>query len=174
MHVFLTGGLQTGKSTAIHRFLAREGIAPGGFRTRWDRPAGRLELTVLRAGAPRAVLTVARAGAGGTRADPDAFDTAAALLLEGDSPAPPLLLMDELGFLERCSPRFQQAVLTLLDAPVPVLGVLRAREDGPFWAPLHRRGDVTLLELTLDNREQMPGRLAALLARNGRERRSSP
>lgn len=162
MNVFLTGALQSGKSTAIDRYLARAGISPGGFRTRWDRPAGRLELYVLQGGGIDP-LTIASATPQGVRPHPGAFDQAARLLLQA-GPAP-LLLMDELGFWESCSPRFQQAVFSLLDAPTPVLGVLRQHRDSPFWGPLSRRPDVQLVPLTLDNRDDLPGRLGALLGR---------
>ena len=47
MHIFLTGPLQSGKSTAIARYLAGRPESPGGFRTRWDRAAGRLALELL-------------------------------------------------------------------------------------------------------------------------------
>ena len=36
MHIFLTGPLQSGKSTAIAHYLVGRPEAPGGFRTRWD------------------------------------------------------------------------------------------------------------------------------------------
>lgn len=44
MHIFLTGPLQSGKSTAIARYLVGRPEAPGGFRTHWDRAGGRLTL----------------------------------------------------------------------------------------------------------------------------------
>ena len=71
--------------------------------------------------------------------------------------------MDELGFLERCSPVFQRAVFTLLDGPAPVLGVLRRHEKSPFWGPVSRRADVRLLPLTVENRAEIPTELARLL-----------
>ena len=74
-----------------------------------------------------------------------------------------LLLMDELGFLERCSPVFQRAVFTLLDGPTPVLGVLRRHAKSPFWGPVSRRADVRLLPLTVENRAEIPTELARLL-----------
>ncbi|UQT47268.1 nucleoside-triphosphatase [Flavonifractor plautii] len=42
--------------------------------------------------------------------------------------------MDELGFLERCSPVFQRAVFTLLDGPTPVLGCCAATQKAPSGA----------------------------------------
>ena len=74
-----------------------------------------------------------------------------------------LVLMDELGFLERCSPVFQRAVFTLLDGPTPVLGVLRRHEKSPFWGPVSRRADVRLLPLTVENRAEIPAELTRLL-----------
>lgn len=160
MHVFLTGALQSGKSTAIDRVLAAQGLTPGGFRTRWNRPAGRLELRLLDGRAPH-TLVAARMTPQGVRADAAAFDQAGRRLLE--CPAGALLVMDELGFLERCSPCFQRAVLALLDGPRPVLGVLRTHPDSVFVPSLSRRGDVRLLPLTAENRDQIPGLLPGLL-----------
>ena len=117
MHIFLTGPLQSGKSTAIAHYLVGRPEAPGGFRTRWDRAGGHLALELL----------------------------------------------DELGFLERCSPVFQRAVFTLLGGPTPVLGVLRRHAKSPFWGPVSRRADVRLLPLTVENRAEIPTELARLL-----------
>ena len=50
MHVFLTGAVQSGKSTAVARYLAGRGEAPAGFLTRWDRSAGVLELDIQETG----------------------------------------------------------------------------------------------------------------------------
>lgn len=73
MHIFLTGPLQSGKSTAIARYLAGRPESPGGFRTRWDRAAGRLALELLETGE---TLTVATMEPHGVRADRAAFDAA--------------------------------------------------------------------------------------------------
>ena len=151
MHIFLTGPLQSGKSTAIARYLVGRPEAPGGFRTHWDRAGGRLTLELLETGE---TLSVATMEPHGVRADRAAFDAAG-----GRS----LLLMDELGFLERCSPVFQRAVFTLLDGPTPVLGVLRRHAKSPFWGPVSRRADVRLLPLTVENRAEIPTELARLL-----------
>lgn len=158
MNVFLTGALQSGKSTAIGRYLAQRGVAPGGFRTRWDRRAGRLDL-FLPGGSPP--LTAAVMTPHGPLPRPAAFDAAARAL--SAAPPAPLLLMDELGYLEACSPLFQSTVFRLLDGPAPVLGVLRPHPRSPFWDPISRRPDVRLVALTPDNREEIPARLAALL-----------
>ena len=58
MHIFLTGPLQSGKSTAIARYLAGRPEAPGGFRTHWDRAGGRLALELLETGETLTVATM--------------------------------------------------------------------------------------------------------------------
>ena len=162
MHVFLTGAVQSGKSTAVARYLAGRREAPAGFLTRWDRSAGVLELEVLDGRAPR-TLAAARMAGGRPVPERAAFDLAGERLLALAGRSRPLLVMDELGFLEACSPRFQEGVFALLDGPAPVVGVLRPHPRSPFWGPLSRRGDVTLLPLTPENREAVPGLLARLL-----------
>ena len=56
MHIFLTGPLQSGKSTAIAHYLVGRPEAPGGFRTRWDRAGGHLALGRALADAVRSLL----------------------------------------------------------------------------------------------------------------------
>ena len=73
MHIFLTGPLQSGKSTAIAHYLVGRPEAPGGFRTRWDRAGGHLALELLETGE---TLSVATMEPHGVRADRAAFDAA--------------------------------------------------------------------------------------------------
>ena len=80
MHIFLTGPLQSGKSTAIARYLAGRPEAPGGFRTHWDRAGGRLTLELLETGE---TLSVATMEPHGVRADRAAFDAAVAARWDG-------------------------------------------------------------------------------------------
>ena len=122
--------------------------------------AGHLALELLETGE---TLSVATMEPHGVRADRAAFDAAGERLLSAPAGRRSLLLMDELGFLERCSPVFQRAVFTLLDGPAPVLGVLRRHEKSPFWGPVSRRADVRLLPLTVENRAEIPAELAHLL-----------
>lgn len=126
--------------------------------TRWDREAGRLDLQLPAVGV---TFTAAVMTPQGPQPDPAAFD-AAAQALKAEAPAP-LLLMDELGYLEACSPLFQRTVFQLLDAATPVLGVLRHHPRSPFWGPVSSRPDVYRLPLTLDNRDELPARIHQLL-----------
>ena len=85
MHIFLTGPLQSGKSTAIARYLVGRPEAPGGFRTHWDRAGGRLTLELLETGE---TLSVATMEPHGVRADRAAFDAAGAAVRPGGAALP--------------------------------------------------------------------------------------
>ena len=157
-HLFLTGRKGVGKSTLARCLLA--GHTPCGFRTVrvtgvLDRPSVHLLPAV--GGVPSAENLLFYCGAYSCERF-DTLGTAALRDRDGD-----VLLMDELGFLERCSPVFQRAVFTLLDGPTPVLGVLRRHAKSPFWGPVSRRADVRLLPLTVENRAEIPTELARLL-----------
>ena len=75
-----------------------------------------------------------------------------------------ILLIDEIGKMECFSPRFVQAVRTVLDGPMPI--VATAALSGPgFIADVKRRPNVELLEVTAQNRDGLPGQLAERISR---------
>jgi len=73
----------------------------------------------------------------------------------------PLLIQDELGFMESNSPEFQAAALRCLDAAVPVLGVIRARST-PFLNLIRNRSDVVILTVCPYNHDETMSRLFEL------------
>lgn len=75
------------------------------------------------------------------------FDDWGPRLLEG----PGLLLMDELGFLERDARRFQEAVLAALQGDQPVLAAVKNRND-PFLQAVRGVPGVRVLYITRENR----------------------
>lgn len=149
---FLTGARQTGKSTAIDRFLQETGLRPGGFRTRFAWEDGQRRLFLSPASAPQDRVLVAWGDAGGMHPIPGAFDRAgpAALARRGE-----ITLLDELGFLEAEEHRFRAAVLSCLEAEDPVLGVLR--QGFPGWTgEVARHRAVEVLTVTEENRDAVP------------------
>ena len=62
----------------------------------------------------------------------------------------------------RSPPASAAAVRAALDSPVPVLGTI-ARSGGALIAEVRRRPDVTLVEVTLENRDGLPARIAGML-----------
>lgn len=69
-----------------------------------------------------------------------------------------LVLMDELGFFEKEAIMFQQKVYKLLEGKTKVLGVIK-KKSNPFLESIKKREDVIIMEVTSDNREEIPKRI---------------
>ena len=156
MNVFLTGNVQAGKSTAIKRFLEKENISPLGFTTHLDRSTGLLTIKIIGKDGDREIK--AAAPIGGSRPVPDieAFDRAGKMLTDMDTSDCDMLIMDELGFMERDAHVFTDAVPAMLDRGIRTVGVLRNKPDGPFWDMLHERDDTVILTVDEENRDDIP------------------
>ena len=70
--------------------------------------------------------------------------------------------MDELGRLEREAAQFCAQVLACLDSGKRVLGVLQAC-DAPLVCAVRAREDVSVIEVTPENREEVLDRLCRAL-----------
>ena len=127
-HLFLTGPIGCGKSTAIASALGSWICQCGGFLTRRYRtphlhftlesPDGRIRETFLdfSAGTPAVTLSV--------------FSEE---YLQGR-----ILVLDEIGGIELLNPEFAAALERVLNSPIPILGVLKG--DGPAGALIAKLG----------------------------------
>ena len=169
MHVFLTGDVQIGKSTAIRRAIAQLGRPVYGFRTFFtDRESAEKSLYMLPAAAERAPgQEDAVVLFSGGRPTPltARFDALGASLLRAAQAHPEgLILMDECGRFEREAYAFQREIARCLAGDIPVLGGVRQGVLG--WTELIRSHPrVTLLTVTAENRDAMPPTIAALIAK---------
>lgn len=171
--LLLTGHPGVGKTTALQRVAVRlREVQPdlriGGFYTEEVRDDsgsrvgfrgetfGRAEEEVF--------VVIARAGASGPRVGKYGVDVAAVdrLAQSLDPEEVDLVLLDEIGKMECHSEAFCEAVVRLLTAPVPVLATV-ARRGGRLIAAVKARPDTTVLEVTRENRDRLPGELVELL-----------
>lgn len=160
-HIFLTGPRQIGKSTALRRFLTDYPGTVRGFLTRWN-PNGET-LHMLDAAAPAGFApdnVIARRTAAGLQPDPAAFDRIGCQLLSGPAD---LLVMDELGFMEREAEAFCEKIWTLLAGSTPVVGVVR-QSGSIFLEQLQQQPNTAIWHVDGENRDLIP----ALLARHYR------
>ncbi len=73
-----------------------------------------------------------------------------------------LLVVDEIGKMELLSHSFRSLVPQILDAPHPVLATVPS--GGPDLVEnIKSRDDVTLLTVTTDNRDHLPGEIREIL-----------
>jgi nucleoside-triphosphatase len=175
-HIFLTGERNVGKSTIIQKYCGTLDFVPGGFLTLPGRPredggdsifimpyaqaadAGDAEA----AGDAALEVAVRKGGCAGVVSYPEAFDRKGAEILRKSRGAA-LIVMDELGFMEREALLFQRAVLDILDGDTPVLGVVKPtvmqksgvmrKIESAFLDAVRAHPSAAVIEVTEENRE---------------------
>lgn len=166
-HIFLTGEIQVGKSTAIRKaleamtYLTRDEI--GGF------------LTVAGNKIPKTPGYVHMIAADGTEACTrenaifyrqflngsrhfdvytEVFEQHGVELLQNTA-GKRLILMDEIGTAEKDCEQFRKQILKTLREDIPVLGVVQIREGG-FLDEIRSHPNVKVITVTKENRNSIP------------------
>ncbi|MDV0443696.1 nucleoside-triphosphatase [Methanorbis rubei] len=155
-HLFLTGDIQVGKSTIISRVLAELDVPVSGFLTVAVPDAeGSSNIFLVDAQDPvcSEKCRLAHRVPGKMPEVREEVFVAIGIPLLQDA-AGPLILMDELGWMESSSYAFQQAVFAVLDEDVPVLGVVRDKRLA-FLNAVRDHHAVEVLVVTRENREEM-------------------
>ncbi len=157
-HIFLTGDIQVGKSTIIRKVIHELGFSHGGFRTSWGDllPDGSADLFLLGMDEPPSLDRIAarRFGSGrGITAFPEIFDSVGSRLI-AEASSSPMIIMDELGFIEKNAAGFQNAVLSALTGSVPILDVFRNMQT-PFLDKVRSHPNVEVIIVTKENREKI-------------------
>lgn len=155
-NLFFTGEIQVGKSTLLGKLLKKSGLRPGGAETGfgpWRAEAER-RLFLYPYGQPdyTAEAVCCRMGPRGKAVLPRVFDARGAALIRAamaDSSVE-VIVLDELGFLEKDALGFRAAVLEALACPKPVWGVLRL--GGGCWRDVDLGRIITV---TRENRDEL-------------------
>lgn len=160
-HLFLTGKKGVGKSTLVRKLLETYQGRLGGFFTvkTQDVVPGLITVHLLRAdrnevpGRENLLFCCGRRDQSAVQQ----FDMlgCAALAI----PSPELWVMDELGPHEEQAAAFCGAVETVLDGPVPVIGVLQ-QADAAFLRRVAAHPRVQVVEVTEENRDDLARRFA--------------
>jgi nucleoside-triphosphatase len=160
-NLFMTGRPGVGKTTLIERVLELLDVTAGGFCTREIREDdARVGFEIADLSGRTGVLAHIdlesgfRAGRYGVnRSDLERIGVPA---IRDAVERADLIVMDEIGRMELCSPAFQHEVERALDSGTPVLGTLQDRTS-PFLDRVRGRPDVTIVRITEDNRDAMVG-----------------
>jgi len=169
--VFVTGRPGCGKTTVIRKTVERVGALAGGFSTEEIRERGRrlgFRVTDLHGGREAVLAHVAhgppRVGKYGV--DVAAFEAVGVAALHDALSRKGCVVIDEIGKMELLSNAFQQVVREVLDSDHPVLGTA-AVSGHPFLNELRRRKNLRFVEVTTQNRDELPDRLLSLLQGTG-------
>jgi nucleoside-triphosphatase len=165
--LLVTGAPGVGKTTLIRAVAEELAGRTGGFVTEEIRERDRrLGFRVCALDGATAVLAHVRdihgPRVGRYRVDVPRFDAVGVAALERAVRDADIIIADEIGKLELCSPRFVQAVESALHSPKPLLGtVLQAPH--PWIDALKRRPGVELYRLSVRNRDDLKDALLARL-----------
>ncbi len=164
MHIFLTGDVQVGKSTVIDKVLSQFGGKVGGFRTAFgaDRNEADRWLYMWDA-AEEPVLDDAHGVVRFIARKPQIFlsrfnEIGGTALRRAQNEQTALILMDECGRFEGAAEYFQAELFAALKGDIPVLGVVRQGYGG-WLDKIRSHPNVTLLTVTEENRDTLPGQI---------------
>lgn len=174
-HIVLQGEKGAGKSTLIRKLAMEIKCTAGGYLTRavmnpetgykdiFMYPAAYIfdqdnQDTIARTNGKRCGITQN----GVKEVYPEVFEEYGTQLIHSASKKQ-LIIMDEIGFMEEKSQRFQKAVLSAFDGNIPVLASVKAKNiSTPFLDAVRSHENVRLIELDETNREEVYEQLRLL------------
>jgi nucleoside-triphosphatase len=169
--ILLTGRPGVGKSTVVQEAVAAIGVDAGGFYTREVRHGERrtgFELVTL--GGVAVPLAQTRPHSftwaqpfGRYSVNLDAIERVAIPAMREAWENKRLVVIDEIGPMELLSGSFHRIVLQILESDVAVLGTLM-KKSHRLADVIRRHPAVTLIEVTLGNREHLPQELVKQFA----------
>lgn len=168
--ILITGPPGAGKTTLIRSLLAALPIQAGGFLTEEIRVGeSRVGFRVCGLDGRTGLLAHVREVRGGPRigryqVDVPGFEAVGVAALEAAVRDAALIVVDEIGKMECCSPRFLPALEIALASPKPLLGSILAASH-PALDELKQRSQVELYRLTPRNRADLEDALRSRLAR---------
>lgn len=165
--LLLTGRPGVGKTTVIRTVVARLRGKAGGFYTEEIREGGRRTgFRLVALDGPTGTLASVnvsgpvRVGKYGVHLHDLEEVGVKALWRAIEQPDLSVVVIDEIGKMELASPAFRKAVRAALDGPKVVLATVMARSHP--WVDELKAGDgVALEEVTVANRQALPGRVLA-------------
>lgn len=164
MRLLLTGNPGIGKTTVIHRVVQNlRGIQCAGFYTEEMRTGGQRQgFKILTLDGREGVL--ASMGGGGARVGRysvhvQEFEAMVLPLIDPERTPADLYVIDEIGKMELLSQKFRKGLVDLLARPSHIMATI-AKRGGGFVDQIKARNDVELIEVTKENRDQLPEAIA--------------
>lgn len=163
--LLLTGRPGIGKTTVIKAVVEELGSQAGGFYTEEIRgPGGRKGFRLITLDGEEAILShvdfrgprYPRVGRYGV--DVETFSQVGVAALRRAMQEGRIVIVDEIGKMELFSGPFKETVLQAISGPYTVVATVMAHPH-PWADALKRLPNITLWELTQENRDRMPGQV---------------
>ena len=163
-NVLLIGMPGVGKTTLIKKFVAKASCPCTGFYTGEIRNAAGqrtgFSVTHIDGSAEDTFASIdftTKQRVGKYSVNIARFEQVALPAISGSNPDQ-LIVVDEIGKMELFSSKFKEQVMKCLDGH-RFLATITARGGGTFVEKIKERNDVTLIEITRANRDEMVDRL---------------
>jgi nucleoside-triphosphatase len=170
MKILLQGPPKVGKTTVVERFvtlLRANNVAARGFLTKEQREHGRRAGFLVRdfEGAEAVIahqdfVTKVRVGRFGV--DVPAFERVALPALVRAMSGGGVVVIDEIARMELASAEFVALLTKIMDQPLQVVATVHVHEH-PITDALIQRSDVEVVQVTEENRDDLPEKLLALV-----------
>jgi len=168
-NLFLSGRPGCGKTTVIKKTIALLGkVKLKGFYTTEMRPRGTrvgFQITTLdgRHGILAHVNFQSDKKVGKYGVCLKDIDTVIVPSMRPDRDTP-LIIMDEIGKMECYSEEFKRAAVAAVESETVVLGTI-AIGGSPFIESFRRRSDIEIIQVTGENRDRLPQKIAEIILR---------
>jgi len=167
-NIFITGSIKVGKSSVINKVLEQLGeIKIGGFKTIPIFEDGLRKGFALESFDGQKLIFAhtdleSNLKFDVYRYDISVFETFGTQLLDNAMKDSELIVMDEIGVMEKKTTLFKEYVLKCLDLPVPVLGAFQKRGEW-FSDILNKRSDTRIILVNEENRDHIHKEIILLL-----------
>lgn len=160
--ILLTGLPRIGKTTVIQK-VARQLDKCTGFYTREIKEGNaRVGFRLVTLDNRQCILSHKSARSpyrvGKYRVNCDCIERLGVAAIEHGIKKKCTIIIDEIGKMELFSDAFKNAVLLALESGVPVLGTVLLRSH-PFCDKIKKMDDVTIIEVTEENRDRLPAEI---------------
>lgn len=165
MRLLLTGSPGVGKTTVIRKTLPLlQGIACSGFYTEERRLRGQRKGFKIRTldeeeGILASVGREKGLKVGKYTVHVEEFEELVLSRIDPERTPADLYIIDEIGKMELLSVRFRNSLIHLLARPSNLLATIAKKGKG-FLEQIKERNDVEVIEVTQENRDQLPEAIA--------------
>lgn len=170
-HIVIAGKRHVGKTTLVNRLLEKYEGPVYGFRTAsgTSMRKGFRSFFIFPAGSDERIESeenhIGDGNGKGPVAYPEVFNNYGVRCLQAEPDG--IIVMDELGFMEKDADRFCARVLELFDGDIPILATAKSGHDIEFLNKLLDHPNADVYYIDVNNRDELYETISSLIKERG-------